>query len=116
MHPSESVEQIKFASVTTAAATGDNTLVSAVAAAAPLAAKRIRVVDYMLVAAGSVTVAFESSVSGPDMSGVMSLIAGVQNTPGFSPVGHFETAAGSLLNLRQVGAVLVSGYIAYQEV
>ncbi len=115
MHPSESLELIKFVSVSKAGS-GDNELIPLVAAAAPLAAKRIRVVDYLLVAAGTVTAVFESSTGGPDLTGAMTLIAGTPNTPGFSPVGHFETAAGASLNLRLGGAIQVSGFIAYQEV
>lgn len=108
-HPSYSLEQVKFASVS-AASSGDNTLLSAVSG------KRIRVLDYVLVGAGAVTAKFESSTSGPDLSGAMTLSTGVPNAPGFSPAGHFQTDAGALLNLVLGGAVQVSGYLVYQEV
>src|SRR5687768_9803 len=76
------------------ATSGDNTLVAAVTG------KRIRVLDIVLISAGTMTVRFESGASGTALTGQMSVAAGTGFAPGFSPVGHFETAAGALLNME----------------
>lgn len=113
-HPSYSLEQIKFASISASGAGGD--LVAAVAAATPLAAKRIRVVALFLTgttAAG--TVKFQSGGSS-DLTGAMTLAAGGQITMGFNPAGWFQTVAGEKLNMVLSSAGQVSGCLAYQEV
>lgn len=93
-----------------ASASGDNTLVAAVAT------KKIRVLSYTLVAAGAVTCRFEDGAGGTAKSGQMALGAnGVLSVP-FSPVGHFETTANTLLNLELGGAVSVAGHVCYVEV
>lgn len=99
----------KFA-VISAASSGDNTLVAAVAS------KKIRVLSYSLVANGTVTVRFESGAGGTALSGQMDFVANTGISVPFSPVGHFETAANTLLNLELSGAVEVAGHLTYIEV
>lgn len=93
-----------------AGTSGDNTLVPAIAST------RIRVLAVVLIAAGAVNVRFESGAGGTALSGQMNLAANGGFVAGFCPVGHFETAAGALLNLELSGAVSVDGWIVYQEI
>lgn len=92
------------------AGSGDNELVAAVSG------KKIRVHDVVLISSGTVTVRFESGAGGTALTGQMQLTAQTGFAPGFSPVGHFETAAGAALNLELSGAVSVDGWLVYQEV
>lgn len=90
------------------AASGNNTAVAAVAG------KRIRVLGFFLVAAGSVNARFESDADGTALTGQMTLTAGDPVVAsGFNPLGWFETAAGELLNLELSAAVSVDGAITY---
>jgi hypothetical protein len=91
------------------ASSGDNTIVAAVAG------KRIRVISYTIVAAGAVTVRFESGASGTALTGQMSLAAngGVANA--YNPGGVFaDCGVNTLLNLELGGAVSVDGHLSYQ--
>lgn len=99
----------KFA-IIDAATSGDNTLVAAVAS------KKIRVVALYLVAAGTVTVRFESGAGGTALSGQMNLVANTGFALPFSPVGWMETAVNTLLNLELSAAVSVDGSLVYVEV
>jgi len=99
----------KFAAIA-ASSSGDNTLIAAVVG------KKIRVLSYTLVAAGAVTCRFEDGAGGTAKSGVMSFAANGGVSVPFSPVGHFETTANTLLNLELSGAVSVAGHICYVEV
>lgn len=105
---------VKFAKIDVAAS-GDNTIVAAVAASAPEPAKKIRVLGYVLVADGAVTAQWQSGAAGTALSGAMSLAANGGVSAPFSPVGQFETVAGALLNLSLGGAVGVRGHLVYQE-
>lgn len=96
--------------VIAASSSGDNTLVAAVTA------KKIRVLSYSLVAAGTVTVRFESGASGTALTGQMSLVANTGISVAFNPCGHFETGTNTLLNLELSGAVSVAGHLCYIEV
>jgi hypothetical protein len=102
---------IKRAAIS-AASSGDNTLVAAVAD------KKIKVLSVLLVAADEVTVRFESGASGTALTGVMSLAANagfVLPAPA-DPSNHwFETGVNTLLNLELGGAVQVSGVLSYYE-
>lgn len=89
-----------------AASSGDNTLVAAQGASA-----KIRVLSYTLVAASSVDVRFEDGAGGTALSGVMTLDKGI--TVAYSPHGHFEGSANTLLNLELGAAVQVSGHLSY---
>jgi len=100
----------KFA-VIDAATSGDNTLVSAVTG------KKIRVLAAVFTMTGTaVTIRFESGASGTALTGQMTPSQGETITLPFNPVGWFETAAGSLLNLELGGAQSVDGVLVYVEV
>lgn len=93
-----------------AAASGNNTLVAAVAD------KKIRVLDVVLIASGAVVARFESGASGTALTGQMELSKNGGFAPGFSPVGHFETATNTLLNLELDSTTSVDGWLVYIEV
>jgi hypothetical protein len=93
-----------------AATSGDNTLKAAVAS------KKIRVTSLFLIAASAVTVRFESGAGGTALTGVMSLAANAGFVLPYNPVGWFETASNTLLNLELGGAVQVSGSFTHEEV
>lgn len=94
-----------------AATSGDNTLL-----AAQGAGNKIRVHQLMLVAAGTTTVRFESGAGGTALSGQMNLVANTGFVLPYSPIGWFETAANTLLNLELSAAVSVDGVCAYTVV
>lgn len=100
-----------FAKVDTATS-GANAIVTAAAG------RRIRVVSYVLVAAGAVTAKWQSAST--DLTGAMSLITGtplpvapfpLRHSGGYD--GHLQTAPGEALNLTLGGAVQVSGHLTY---
>lgn len=90
-----------------AASSGDNTIVSADAT------KKIRVVSLFLVSAGTVNVRFEGGAGGTALTGQMNLVANSGFVLPFNPVGWFETAANTLLNLELSGAISVDGSLTY---
>jgi hypothetical protein len=94
-----------------AATSGDNTLVAAAGAG-----NKIRVHALYLVAAGTVNARFESGASGTALSGQMNLVANTGFVLPFNPVGWFETAANTLLNLELSAAVSVDGSMVYTVV
>lgn len=100
----------KFA-VINHASSGDNTLVAAVTG------KKIRVLALYFRNAGAVDVRFESGAGGTALSGVIETEAA--DPPfvlPFNPVGWFETAISTLLNLELGGAVSVDGGLVYVEI
>lgn len=99
----------KFA-VIDAATLGDNTLVAAVTG------KKIRVLALFVVSAGTTTARFESGAGGTALTGQMTLAVNTGFVLPFNPLGWFETAAGSLLNLELSAAVSVDGSLTYIEV
>lgn len=99
----------KFASISTASS-GNNTLVAAVTS------KKIRVLSLILISAGSVNVTFQSGAGGTGLTGAMALTTNSGFTLPFNPVGWFETAVTTLLNLSLSGAIQVSGCLTYVEV
>lgn len=100
----------KFAAID-AASSGDNTLVSAVTG------KKIRVLAAFFTMTGTaVTIRFESGAGGTALTGQMTPSQGQTITLPFNPLGWFETAAGSLLNLELGGAQSVDGALVYVEV
>lgn len=101
--------EVKFAAID-AAASGDNTLVAAVAG------KKIRVLSLAIVAAGAVVARAESGAGGTALTGQMTLGANAVFALPFNSEGWFETAAGQLLNLELGGAVSVDGCLSYAEV
>lgn len=93
-----------------AAGAGDNTVIAAVAG------KIIRVYAVVLIAAGAVTVKFQSGASGTDLTGPLTLAANTGFSSSWSPVGLFQTAEGALLNLNLGGAVVTGGWLIYGEI
>ena len=98
-----------------ASLSGDNTLV---AAQGP--GNKIRVLEVALNVNGEVVLNFENGASsGTYLSGPW-YFGGANQAPGmvlqYSPVGHFETTADTLLNLELSAAVAVTGHIVYEVV
>ncbi|MBY0523438.1 MAG: hypothetical protein K2R98_08560 [Gemmataceae bacterium] len=96
------------------AASGQNQIVAAVAG------KKIRVVNYLIVAAGAVTAKFQSKESPTDLTGAMTMAAGQPIGSAYSTArqfggydGHFETQTGEGLAISLGGAVQVSGHLNY---
>lgn len=93
-----------------AATSGDNTLLAAVTS------KKIRVLSLFMVAAAAVVARFESGAGGTALTGQMNLAANGGFVLPFNPIGWFETASNTLLNLELGGAVSVDGCLCYVEV
>jgi hypothetical protein len=100
----------KFVAISASTDNGDVTLLAAVTS------KKIRVLSYVVVADGTVSIRFESGTGGTALSGVMALVANAGVASGFNPVGHFETASNTLLNLELTGTGNVMGHLTYVEV
>lgn len=101
---------MKYA-VINASSSGSNTVIAAVTG------KRIRVLSYVIVAAGDVTATWQSASTA--ISGGMALAANGgaapsagQATPG-GLIGQFETNQGEALNLNLSAAVSVAGHLTY---
>jgi hypothetical protein len=99
----------KFA-VIDLAGSGDNTILAAVAS------KKIRVLALFLISAGTVNVRFESGASGTALTGQMNLVANAGFVLPYNPLGWFETASATLLNLELSAAISVDGSLTYVEV
>lgn len=97
----------KFAAIS-CSSSGNNEIVAAVTS------KKIRVLNYVLVASAAVNAKWRSASN--DKSGLLYMAANTGASSGFSPVGHFETVAGEALNLNLSGATAVGGHVAYIEV
>lgn len=93
------------------AGSGDNTLVTAQGAS-----NKIRVHQVFLMAASAVTVRFESGAGGTALTGQMQVGANGGFVLPFSPIGWFETATNTLLNLELSSAVSVDGVLLYTVV
>lgn len=93
-----------------AASSGNNTLVAAVTS------KKIRVLQVVIVAAAAVDIKFQSGAGGTDLTGLMSLDEKAGFSASFTPIGWFETASNTLLNLNLSSAVQCSGFMSYVEV
>lgn len=96
--------------VIAASTSGNNTIVAAVAT------KKIRVLAYNMIAAGTVNAKFQTGAGGTDITGLKYLIANSGIAAPFNPAGWFETAAGVLLNLNLSAAIAVGGELVYVEV
>lgn len=92
------------------ASSGDNTLVNSVVGA------KIRVLACFLLAENTVSVRFESGASGTALTGQMALTQNSGFALPFNPVGWFETAVNTLLNLELSAAMSVDGCLVYVEV
>lgn len=99
----------KFATIS-ASSSGNNTLVAAVTS------KKIRVLAYNFIANGTVNAKFQSGASGTDLTGLKYCVVNSGICAPFNPVGWFETAAATLLNINLSGAVAIGGELVYVEV
>jgi hypothetical protein len=80
--------------------------------AAPGAGLAIKVVQYVIIAAGAVTVKFQSGNA--DLTGPMALAQNGGCVVLGEPSAHlFQTAVNTALNINLGGAVQVSGHLAY---
>lgn len=103
----------KFAFANVAASTTDGSIVAAVAS------KKIRVLDYKIMAGGTATnVTFNSKpgTAGVAISMLHACAANGGIAPGFSPVGHFETVAGEGLTVTTGAGSTVGVQVVYVEV
>lgn len=98
----------KFASISVSSS-GDNTIVAAVTS------KKLRVLAYVIVSDGTVAAKWRSSTT-TDLTGAMSLLASSGVSTAYSPVGHFETAAGEALTLNLSAAIGARGHLTYLEI
>lgn len=103
----------KFAAIA-AATSGGNTLVAAVSS------KKIRVLALMILAGAAGNIYFNSGAAGTVIFGGSTNKINLPANGGFvlpfSPVGWFETAAGSLLELQASSTGPFSGGLVYIEV
>lgn len=89
-----------------AASVGSNEVVAAVAN------KRIRVLGYLLTAAGTVQATWKSAST--SISGPLCLANGSGVHPDDSGEGLFETAVGEALNLSLDGVIRIGGHLVYR--
>jgi hypothetical protein len=99
----------KFATIA-ASSSGNNTLIAAVTS------KKIRVLSLSLMSNGTVNAKFQSGAGGTDLTGLYYTAANTGFVLPFNPVGHFETASNTLLNLNLSAGIAVGGQITYVEV
>jgi len=104
-----SMAPVKFAPIDHATS-GNNSIVAA------SAGKKIRVLCFGFVSAGTVTARFESAADGTALTGQMTMAVNTGFSSPFSPVGLFETVAGDALNLELSAGVSVDGFLVYQLV
>lgn len=72
---------------------------------------KIRVLAYTLSFAGTVNVKWQSAST--DLTGLKYGTVGLIHSPGFCPVGWFETVKNEALNLNLSASIAVGGEIAY---
>lgn len=102
---------MEFAVINTASS-GNNTLVAGVTS------RRIKVVNYVLVAAGALTIQFLDGSTA--LTGAMSLITGVPLSSPSAPVNFsngqealFQTSMGNALVLALSAGTQVSGHLSF---
>ncbi len=106
--PTLGLQTVKRASIQVASS-GANAIVAAVAS------RRIRVLQYLINAAGAVNAKWQSAAN--DKTGLHYMgAAGDGAAPGYCPVGMFETNVNEALNLNLSAAVAVGGWVIYVEV
>lgn len=98
----------KFATIS-ASASGSNSIVAAVTG------KKIRVLQFSLIANGTVNAKFRSAAA-TDKTGLYYLVANSGLAPPFCPLGLFETTSGEALTLDLSAAIAVGGQLVYVEV
>lgn len=80
---------------------------------AAVAGKRIIVLNYVLMAGGTVDVTWQSAATA--LSGAMPLVANAGIATTDAENGLLETAVGEALNLLSSAAIQVSGHLTYVE-
>jgi hypothetical protein len=95
-----------------ASAAGSNVIVTGVPAALGVPARIIRVLAYVLVAAGPVAVTWESS-GGLVLGGPMAFPGPVSMPVPFNPLGQFSTLPGESLVLFLDSACQVGGHVTF---
>lgn len=93
-----------------ASSSGNNTILAAVTS------KKIRVLGMYITSNGTVNAKFQSGAGGTDLTGLGYLIANAGWVLPYSPIGWFETASNTLLNLNLSAAIAVGGVLVYVEV
>ena len=99
----------KFAAIS-ASSSGANTIVAAVAA------KKLRVLSYVISASAAVNAKWQSHAIPTDKTGLLYMATNGGAVAGFNPAGWFETIAGEALDLNLSGATAVGGHLSYIEV
>ncbi len=95
----------------TAGGAEDNTIIPAVTG------KRFIIIQYLIKVSATVKLTLEDGVSGSELTGDMHINNSTTQHGVYSPIGHFETTVGKLLNIASSAATSnVSGYINYLEV
>lgn len=101
-------ENVKYLPIDEADA-GDTTLVT------PATGKRIRVINYLLVSAGTVAVSFKQGTTA--VTGAMPLIANTGvSFPGDENGPAFQGARSAAIKLNLSAGIQVSGHLAYIEI
>jgi hypothetical protein len=104
-------QNIKFASISAAAAT--NSIVAAAAAAGSAPARKIRVLSAFLSSVDAKTVQFTDAVGGTGLTGAVPCAVNGGFVLPFNPAGWFETTAGNALGLSLGAATGVAGSLSY---
>lgn len=91
-----------------ATASGDNTVVAAVAGYG------IQVLSYDLVTDGAVAAYWRDGTGGTALSGAKSFAANGGETKGYNPHGHVRTSPGNALVLNLSGATAARGELTYR--
>lgn len=78
--------------------------------------KKIRVLSYTVVCTAAGTVQFKDGAGGTAITGAMPFDAKGGVSAPFNPGGHFETSAGTLLQLADSVGSNVFGHLMYIEV
>jgi hypothetical protein len=91
-----------------ASASGATEIVAAVAG------KRIVVLAYNYMSAGTVNAKWQSGAS--DLTGLAYMVANTGKVAGFNPAGWCKTTAGAALNINLSGNVAIGGEITYAEI
>jgi len=83
---------------------------------AAVSSKKIRVLGFFFVAAGTVNVNFQSHTTTATKTGLSYLVANSGVSSGFFPIGLFETVAGEALDIALSAGIAVGGQVVYVEV
>ncbi len=102
--------EIRYAVVDVTDASGDHTLVAAVAG------RRILLLSCVMIAAGSVNIRLEDGAGGTALSGEMNLTTNSGFSASFNEGGWCVTGTNTLLNLETSANISVDGFLTYVEI